>query len=213
MSGTPKTARLIRIAGTNANVRLSIADRAFLKDLAKVQIISSDLADKNHYSHLKGASYGSLERLEKAGLITSKNLYQPKSAPIRIYQFSNKSIAGAYGGKLPVTGAKRTDFHELLTSRAYFELGRPESFKVEANFTKAEIACCGSIRPDALYIDTSTGEMIAVEADSGHYNKTQIHKKVSAWGNAGISRQVWAQPRGVNCALVPPLPGIQVMRL
>jgi hypothetical protein len=118
MAGTPKTARLIRLAGTNANVRLSVADREFLKDLSKVQLISSDLADKNHYSHLKGASGRSLDRLEKAGLISSKTLYQAKAAPIKTYQFADRSIAGAYGGKLPVTGAKRTDLHELMSSRA-----------------------------------------------------------------------------------------------
>jgi hypothetical protein len=101
MAATPKTARLIRLAGTNANIRLSVADREFLKDLSKVQLISSDLADKNHYSHLKGESGRSLDRLEKAGLISSKTLYQAKAAPIKTYQFADKSIAGAYGPTFP----------------------------------------------------------------------------------------------------------------
>jgi hypothetical protein len=195
MAGTPKTARLIRLAGTNANVRLSVADREFLKDLSKVQLISSDLADKNHYSHLKGASVRSLDRLEKAGLISSKTLYQAKAAPIKTYQFADRSIAGAYGGKLPVTGAKRTDLHELMSSRAYFELGRPATFKLASDFSKAEIAACGSMRPDAIYTDAATGEMVLVEADSGHYNQSQINAKVARWRAAGLTRQVWAQPQ------------------
>ena len=213
MAGTPKTARLIRLAGTNANVRLSVADRAFLKDLSKVQLISSDLADKNHYSHLKGASARALSRLEKAGLISSKLLYQPRATPIKIYQFADRSIAGAYGGKLPITGAKRNDLHELISSRAYFELGRPSTFKLATNFTKAEIAACGSMRPDAIYTDTATGEMVVVEADSGHYTQKQIDTKVACWRSAGLTRQVWAQPLRVCSRQVPSLPGINIMRL
>jgi hypothetical protein len=213
MPSNPKTARLIRLAGTNANVRLSIADREFLKDLSKVQLISADLADKNHYAHLKGSSGRSLDRLEKAGLISSKLLYQPGAAPIKIYQFADKSIAGAYGGKLPVTGAKRNDLHELMSSRAYFELGRPATFKLASAFTRAEIAACGSMRPDALYTDADTGEMVLVEADSGHYTQKQIDTKVACWRSAGLTRQVWAQPLHACSRPVPALPGINIMRL
>lgn len=211
--GTPRTARLVHLAGTDANVRLSVADREFLKDLSKVQLISSDLAARNHYSHLKGGAGRSLDRLERAGLLSSKTLYQTGAPPVKIYQFANKSIAGAYGGRLPVTGAKRTDLHELMTSRAYFELGRPASFKLASDFTKAEISHCGSMRPDALYADSDTGELVAVEADSGNYNKTQIHAKLARWRAAGINRQVWAQPASGRAADVPRMPGIEVMRL
>ncbi len=209
---TPKTSRLIRLAGTDANIRLSEADRAFLKDLSKVQLISADLADKNHYAHLKGSSVRSLERLEKAGLIISKQLYQHSAAPVKIYQFANRSIAGAYGGKLPVTGAKRTDLHELMTSRAYFELGRPASFKVATQFSPEEIVRCGSMRPDAIYTDPETGEMVIVEADAGNYRQHQIKEKMARWRAAGLTRQVWAQPSHARVAQVPPLPGISVMR-
>lgn len=84
MAGTPKTSRLIRLAGSKVSLRLSEADKSFLKDLATLQLISSDLADQNHYAHLKGASGRSLERLEKAGLISSKRLHRkdgPRSKP------------------------------------------------------------------------------------------------------------------------------------
>ncbi len=213
MAGTPKTSRLIRLAGSTVSLRLSEADKSFLKDLSKVQLISSDLADQNHYSHLKGASGRSLERLEKAGLISSKRLHQKNGPPLKIYQFADKSIAGAFGGKLPVTGAKRTDSHELMTSRAYFGLGRPASFKLASHFTPGEIAACGSLRPDALYTDTATGELVVVEADSGQYTKSQIQDKVARWRAAGLDRQVWAQPAQAGAAKVPPLPGITVMRI
>lgn len=213
MAGTPRTSRLIRLAGSATSLRLSEADKSFLKDLSRVQLISSDLADKHHYSHLKGASGRSLERLEKAGLITCKQMHQKDGAPIKVYQFSDKSIAGAFGGKMPVTGAKRNDLHELMSSRAFFALGRPDTFKLASNFTKEEIALCGSMRPDAIYTDTSTGEMVVVEADAGNYNKGQINEKVARWRAAGLKRQVWAQPSHARAAQVPSLSGIEVMRL
>ena len=71
---TPRTARLVHLAGTNANVRLSVSDREFLRDLSRVQLISTDLAARNHYAHLKGGSTKSLARLERAGLLSSKTL-------------------------------------------------------------------------------------------------------------------------------------------
>lgn len=213
ISANPKTARLVRLAGTGANIRLSAADRGFLSDLARVQIISSDLADKHHYDHLKGGSAGSLERLEKAGLITSKTLNQSGSLPIKTYQFASEPIARAYGGRLPVTGAKRTDLHELMTTRAFYALDRPADFRLAADLTKTEIARCGSLRPDAVYTDPASGEMVMVEADSGQYTQSQIKDKMARWRASGNTRQVWAQPaRGVS-ANVPALPGVSVMKL
>jgi hypothetical protein len=52
-----------------------------------------------------------------------------------------------------------------------------------------------------------------VEADSGHYNQSQINAKVARWREAGLTRQVWAQPQHASCAQVPALPGINIMRL
>ncbi len=213
MAGTPKTSRLIRLAGTNANVRLSAADRGFLSDLARVQIISSDLADQYHYDHLKGGSAGSLARLEKAGLISHKIMNQAGSVPIRTWQFASAPIAKAYGGRLPVTGAKRTDFHELMTTRAFYALDRPGDFRLAAVMTRAEIARCGSHRPDAVYTDPGSGDLVLVEADSGQYSQSQIKDKMARWRAAGLTRQVWAQPARGVCSNVPRLPGIDVMRL
>lgn len=181
--------------------------------MSRVQIISSDLADKHHYDHLKGGSAASLRRLEGAGLLTSKTLNQSGALPTKTYQFANESIAKAYGGRLPVTGAKRTDLHELMTTRAFYALERPADFRLAADLTKTEIARCGSLRPDAVYTDPVSGEMVMVEADSGNYRQHQIQKKIATWRAAGNTRQVWAQPAYGVCAAVPRLPGINVMRL
>ena len=212
MKKAPNTARLKKLIGENAKFRLSVADRAFLSDLARLHIISSDLADKYHYDHLQNGSGGSLSRLERAGLLTSKTMNQAGAIPIKTYQFASEPIAKAYGGRLPVTGAKRTDLHELITTRAFYALARPADFRLAINLTKAEIALCGSLRPDAVYTDES-GAMVMVEADSGQYTKHQILKKVATWRAAGNTRQVWAQPARGVCSNVPKLPGIEVMRL
>lgn len=207
----PKTSRLLRITGQDVKLRLSAADRIFLADLAKVQIISRELTQTHHYAHLR-SSDGTLKRLEAAGIITSKALHIAGEPSTRVYQFANQAVARAYGGGLPVTGAKRTDFHELMTARAYFALGRPVDFRVSARMSKTEIAMCGSMTPDALYTDEATGEVVLVEADSGHYTQRQIQKKLAVWRACGLSRQVWAQPRKVS-AKVPTSAGIEVLRL
>lgn len=208
----PKTSTLLRHAQSGVSVRLLGADRCFLRDLSRVQILSSDLADQHHYAHLKGRSNRSLERLETAGIITSKTLHIAGEKPTVIYQFANEAVARAYGGGLPVTGAKRTDYHELITSRAYFALGRPDDFRVASRMTRDEIDLCRDTRPDAIYTDPATGEMVVVEADSGHYTRRQIIEKVSKWSSAGL-RQVWAQPaRGVT-ANAPSVHDVQVLRL
>lgn len=208
----PKTSSLLRHADTGVSVRLLEADRSFLRDLSKVQILSTDLADQHHYGHLKGRSTRSLGRLEAAGIITSKSLYVAGEKPTIVYQFANEAVARAYGSGLPVTGAKRTDYHELMTSRAYFALGRPDDFRLAEHMTRDEINLCRDTRPDALYTDPATGELVVVEADSGHYTQKQINDKMGKWSSARL-RQVWAQPaRGVS-ANVPAATGVDVLRL
>lgn len=210
----PRTARLLALTDSSVKVRLLQADRAFLADLAKVQIISSDLADKHHYNHLKGGSSRSLQRLEAAGIIRSKVLRVPGEPPVSTFEFANRDVARAWGGALPVTGAKRTDLHELMTSRAYFLTGRPRDFRVAGRMTAGEIALCGSCRPDAVYTDDSTGELVVVEADSGHYTRRQILHKMVRWKAMGLTRQVWAQPKRAGARVpVSEGEGIEVFRL
>ena len=78
----PRTARLIRLTGSQATIRLSAADRGFLKDLTRAHLVSSDLADRHHYGHLKGASMRSPSRLEAAGLITGRSLLPIQLQPL-----------------------------------------------------------------------------------------------------------------------------------
>jgi hypothetical protein len=209
----PKTKTLLRNAGSDAVVRLHAADRAFLRDLSRVQLVSADMASTHHYSHLKGGAARSLERLEQAGILTSKTLQLvPNERPARLYQFANQGVARAYGARLPVTGAKRNDLHELLTAQAYFACGRPDDFRLADRLTREEINAMGELRPDAVYTDPDTGEVILVEADSGHYTKSQVGKKMNTWRARGFARQVWAQPAGRTCAVVPTSPQVSVHR-
>lgn len=196
----PRTARLLKLNDlAPASLRLSHADRQFLRDLARVQLISHDLADKHHYSHLKGGADRPLDRLTKAGILKSKTLHVSGNPSVRTYEFASASMAKAWGGKCPVTGAKRTDLHELITSRLYFELGRPDDFRVATNFTKADLSACGALRPDAMYSDD--GQLIMVEADAGHYTRSQIIEKIALWKSFGLHRQVWAQPSSASVTI------------
>lgn len=208
----PKTSSLKRIAGTTKELRLLPADRVFLRDLARLNILSDDLASKHHYNHLKGGSARSLNRLEEAGIITSKKLHIAGQPPTKLYQFSNQAVARAWGGALPVIGAKRNELHELISSRLYYELGQPQDYRLAADFTRSDIAAVGSCRPDALYTDPGSGELVAVEADSGHYTKKQIMEKISKWGAVGISNIAWGQPARA-AARVPEFEGLKMFKM
>lgn len=208
----PRTARLLKLTnGSPQSLRLTIADRSFLRDLARIQIISNDLANKHHYAHLKGASERPLARLVNAGVLHAKVLNVPNAPPVRTYQFATDAIAKAWGGSRPVTGAKRTDLHELITSRLYFALGSPHDFRLARHFTKHDNTIVSSHKPDAMYSDTTTGELVVVEANSGHYTRSQVIDKVARWHSLGISKQVWGQPlhSSVN---VPHIDGVTLFQ-
>jgi hypothetical protein len=207
----PNINRLKRIAGSTIEIRLLAADREFLRDLARVNLLSGDHAAKYHYSHLKGGATRSLNRLEAAGLIESKTLRITGRSPVKTYQFSSRAMARAWGGSLPITGAKRNDLHELISSDLYFKLDRPQDFRLAADFSEADISAVGGCRPDALYTDTTTGELVVVEADSGHYTKNQILKKIAAWESVGLSRFVWGQPHYAS-ARIPAINNISLYR-
>ena len=65
----PKTKTLLNITTSEIKIRLLSADRAFLRDLSRLKILSDSIANENHYHHLKGGSARSLKRLEEAGMI------------------------------------------------------------------------------------------------------------------------------------------------
>lgn len=209
---SPRTARLLKLTnGSPQSLRLTGADRSFLRDLARVQIVSNDLATQHHYAHLKGGSERPLARLVKAGILHSKVLHAPTTPPVLTYEFTTDALARAWGGSRPVTGAKRTDLHELITSRLYFALNKPADFRLARNFDTLDNTIIGSHKPDALFSDTQTGELVFVEADSGHYTRSQIINKVARWNSVGHVRQVWGQPQH-NAASVPVIEGVTLFR-
>ena len=189
----PKTKRLIAIAETKNALRLTQADREFLRDLGKVQIISAAQAADHHYSHLKTQGTRSLQRLLDAGIIRSRNIFVAGQGRHKTFEFSSHEMAVAWGGRLPRTGSSRSDYHELITAEAYFRLGRPEDFRLASRFSETDRKIIGEHLPDAVYSDQTTGELILFEADAGNYSKQQIQQKSLSWERRGL-KQIWAQP-------------------
>jgi len=204
---------LIRVTASGKSFSLSAADCRFLRDLAVVQLISIDLAGHYHYASLKAGATRPLSRLEAGGILTSSRFYAAGEKPTHVYQFATRAIAAAWGGGLPVIGTKRTALHEMMTTRGYFALGRPADFRVAGRLSGGDIFQCGSRQPDAIYTDAANGELVLVEADSGHYTARQIREKVARWSILGLSRQVWIQPLHSGAARVPDVAGVQVLRL
>jgi hypothetical protein len=183
----------------SSNIRLSSADRDFLSDLARVRIIDEKDADSHHYQKSRSKASRRLDKLSDAGILEKREVFQTGRGKFNAYTFKNQKVAGLFGGKTALIGSKRNAFHEVVTSKLYFAKGRPDSFTIEADFTKSQkdsfrlgqglIAGRDICLPDAIFIEN--GEMVAVEADSGQYTQSQIRSKQAAW--AGI-KQVWGQP-------------------
>lgn len=183
----------------DSNFKLSKEDRAFLADLAKVNIIDQKDADQFHYSNRKTGSSARLDRLCEIGLLESQVVVQPGRGKFKAYHFKTERIATLFGGKKPVIGTKRNALHEVITSRIYFAEGRPDSFVTESAFTKEQKELFkvegqttkgrDHCMPDALFIRNN--EVVIVEADSGQYSKSQIENKQVAWKGF---KQVWGQP-------------------
>lgn len=198
---------------SDSNIRLSVSDREFLADLAKVRIISEDDANSHHYKSSQSKSSRRLGVLAKAGVLEERVVYQPGKGKFKAYTFSNDRVAALFGGKTSLIGSKRNALHEVVTSRLYFAKGRPKSFVLECDFTdeqKKLFKLGAGIRknsdfclPDAIFHDGT--EMVVVEADSGQYTQSQIRSKQIAW--SGL-KQVWGQPAKA-CARVH---GAEVIR-
>lgn len=183
----------------DGNFRLSVDDRAFLADLAKVRIIDAADADRHHFGDRKTPAERRLEKLCEVGILERVTVNQPGRGKFKAYQFAHDRVATLFGGKRPVIGRKRNALHEVITSKIYFAEGRPSSFVVEGDFNKSQrelfqvanqtLSGRESCTPDAMFI--RDGEIVVVEADSGQYNKNQIVYKQAAWQGF---RQVWGQP-------------------
>lgn len=184
---------------SDTNFKLSQQDRAFLADLAKVGIIDEKDASKHHFTQRKTTATHRLDRLCEIGLLECKQVVQPGRGKFKAYYFKTDRIATLFGGSRPAIGRKRNALHEVITSRIYFAEGRPDSFVLESSFSKEQRALFNvegktlkgrdACLPDAMFV--RDGEIVVVEADSGHYNKSQIENKQVAW--KGL-QQVWGQP-------------------
>lgn len=190
------TTKLSKILGVENNFRLSQEDRAFLRDLAKVKIIDLKDANQFHYSNRQSGAKQRLDKLASLGILTARDIQQPGRCQFRTYEFSNEKIAKTFGGSKAIIGSKRSALHEVLSSKVYFAKGRPDSFKTSSDFKKDDLqrfyrlANGKVILPDAMYSDDQ-GELVIIEADSGHYTKRQVLDKQLAW--RGI-KQIWSQP-------------------
>ena len=199
MNKNPRTSRLLNKARSTTSIRLSAADRTFLHDLSKALIIDETTANQWHYAERKYGARRRLDKLVEAGILERVEIGAPKGiGKVVAWQFANKSVARAWGGDVPGVGVNRGHFHELLAGRAYFELGRPQEFRTASCFTLEDKRLFSGIAPDAIARGAG-GETIFVEADSGHYTKTQIQQKQRAWQDR---QQFWIQPRSAT-ARVP----------
>lgn len=206
----PRTRTLLKLTGGKASIRLLGADRSFLRDLARLGFIDARSASTYHYAHLHGGCERSLARLERAGLIRGKRV-RANGEEIKAYEFASREVAKAWGGAIPVVGARRSELHELVTSRLYYALGCPTDFRIEAHFSETDQRLVGldqKFKPDAMFTD-GDGQIVFVEADSGHYSKSQIRKKMTRWRGF---KQVWGQP-ATACARVPAEANVAVVRV
>lgn len=199
--GQPRPQRLKNLLGPQAaGLRLTEADRCFLSDVARVGLVSTEQAATHHYHHLQTKGSRSLGRLVDVGLLTRVRIVVPGHGRLEAFQFASQSLAKAFGGVVPKTGASRSDYHEWLTADAYFQLGRPSDYRLPHQFTSSEnrlfrhVDIAGKTHtfglPDAVYTDG--GALVAVEADAGNYNPIMINKKTTFWQGKGLS-QVWIQ--------------------
>jgi hypothetical protein len=219
----PRAHRLRAMLGGSA-IRRSSADREFLHDLARVGLIDAEMARTHHYPRRKSDVRARLDSLCAAGLLERVPITLPRKGRFAACRFANERVARAWGGRMPVFGRNRTAFHDLITTRVYFELGRPRDFRVEARFSDADRALFGpppgvgrgthyGVRgscplPDALYTD-ALGEVVVVEADAGQYIKAQIAHKQGRWR---AFKQVWGQPE-TAFARIAPTAEVQVVKL
>lgn len=206
---TAKTYRLRKRFGLPEGMRLTGRDRTFFADLAKVGVIDETTASAHHFAENKCGAGRRLDKLVEVGLLNRADIIDPSVGRVSVYSFKDDRVARAFGGRAVHTGPNRTTYHELLVSRTYFDVGRPEDFRTAIQFDNHDLAHFGARQPtpphvrqtphgitgeaaipDAMYTD-SDGVLVVVEADAGHYTTRQIRHKQERWSNY---KQLWAQP-------------------
>ena len=222
---TAKTYRLRKRFGLPEGMRLTGRDRAFFADLAKVGVIDEAAASAHHFAENKCGAGRRLDKLVEIGLLNRADIIDPSSGRVSVYSFKDDRVARAFGGRAVRTGSNRTTYHELLVSRTYFDVDRPEDFRTAIQFDHQDLARFGARKatppharqtphgmageaaiPDAMYTNAD-GELVVVEADAGHYTTRQIRHKQTHW--AGY-KQLWAQPERAH-ARVAPMENVDVL--
>ena len=215
---TARTYRLRQRFGLPEGLRLTARDRDFFADLAKVGVIDEAAASAHHFAENKSGAGRRLDKLVSAGLLNRADIIDPSVGRVSVYSFKDDRIARAFGGRAVHTGPNRTTYHELLVSRTYFDVGRPEDFRTAIQFDNHDLAHFGARQPtpptrrqtphgligeaaipDALFTNAD-GELVVVEADAGHYTTRQIQHKQARWANY---KQLWAQPVRAHARVAP----------
>ena len=213
-----RTYRLRKRFDLPEGMRLTARDRAFFADLAKVGVIDVVNASAHHYAENKSGAGRRLDKLVSVGLLSRADIIDPSAGQVSVYSYKNDRVARAFGGRAVHTGPNRTTYHELLVSRTYFDVGRPEDFRTAIQFDTQDLARFGARQPtpphlrqtfhgitgeaaipDALYTNAE-GALVVVEADAGHYTTRQIQTKQARWANY---KQVWAQPTRAHARVAP----------
>lgn len=198
-----------------ATIRFTPRDKAFLQDLARVRLVGLKEAIEFHYGGKADSCQKRLQTFVKLGLLNERTVTQPGRGKVdKCYEFASDRIAKLHGGRTAGIGAKRSDLHELLVSKTYFKLGRPDSYKLGDEMTALEKRALlrpvlgegEGITPDAYFV--RKGQIVLVEADAGQYNGRQVAHKQASWVN---NAQIWAQPEKANCR-IPRIGEIEVMR-
>jgi hypothetical protein len=215
---TARTYRLRKRFDLPEGMRLTVRDRAFFADLAKVGVIDAANASAHHYAENKSGAGRRLDKLVSAGLLSRADIIDPSAGQVSVYSYKNDRVARAFGGRAVHTGPNRTTYHELLVSRTYFDVGCPEDFRTAIQFDTQDLARFGArlptpptmrqtphgligdaAIPDAMYTNAE-GALVVVEADAGHYTTRQIQHKQDRWGQY---KQLWAQPARAHARVTP----------
>ncbi len=188
------------------------ADRALLRDLARIRVLPRDLIVPFYYPRRRVADRH-LARLEACAFLESTLLHVASGRTQRIYRFAAAPVAAIWGDPVAPMCTTARLLHDVLTARAYFALGRPAGFRVAVHLPATPRWQFESHCPDAVFPDPGGRGPVLVESDSGQYTRRQIREKLGYWRCLGFGQQVWVQPADATAAPVPVLPGIRLLRL
>ncbi|TDA70188.1 MAG: hypothetical protein D9V47_02120, partial [Clostridia bacterium] len=168
--------------------QITIRDQAILTDLARCRVLSFEQLKNAYWPKAKERTCRErLERLEKAGYL-ARAVAPPGERPgnaLEAYYLRAKGRRATGAPRLFLTPGNAEEVaHQVRANQVYFELTEEE----KATWTVGELLeAKGRQAPDARFV-SQDGEVVYVEADTGHYKRHQVLEKLAAWGG---TRQVW----------------------